>query len=187
MGTTGFVGFVIDGIEKLSCQRSESYPAGLGVGVLHWLIEHRTTLDDARERARAVRVIDPNSEVSLDDVERYRAFASGWGPEADPHDLQDWSELLGDIQGDPDAILEAGAVLDATRDVLDSLSSEWGYLIDLDTDLFEVYRGYQKTPHAAGRFAGRAIPGAEYQPVALIASWPIADLPNQATFLKTAN
>lgn len=37
MGTRGFVGFVIDGQEKIGYNHFDSYPDGLGVDVLSWL------------------------------------------------------------------------------------------------------------------------------------------------------
>ena len=37
MSTRGFIGFVIDGTEKIAYNHYDSYPSALGLNVLHWL------------------------------------------------------------------------------------------------------------------------------------------------------
>ena len=43
--------------------------------------------------------------------------------------------------------------LDEHRFLLDSLFCEFAYIINLDTNKFEVYVGFNKNPNAAGRYA----------------------------------
>jgi hypothetical protein len=92
-------------------------------------------------------------------------------------------ELLEFATYDLDTLLQAGIIVDGSGYPVDSLVSEWGYLIDLDTATFEVYRGFQNQAHTAGRFAHRPPAHENYYPVALVASWPLADLPDRASFL----
>ena len=81
-------------------------------------------------------------------------------------------------------MLAAGVIEDAGDFPADSLFAEWGYVIDLDGDgMFEVYEGFQKSPHDKGRFAGMERDG-DYYPVALRARWPLANLPDEASFLE---
>lgn len=65
-----------------------------------------------------------------------------------------------------------------------SLFCEWAYVIDLDKDQFEVYRGFNKEPVPQGeRFS--TFPGdREYFPVKLLAIFQLNQLPSEEEFLE---
>lgn len=66
-----------------------------------------------------------------------------------------------------------------------SLWCEWAYVVDYDTNKLEVYEGFVKAPHTAGRFAELgATEDGEYYPVALVASWDLDDLPTVEDFIE---
>lgn len=185
MGTRGFITFVVDDIEKTTYNHNDSYPDGLGVDVLNWLRFAVSDPSDAdaiaslRERIRALRVVDSESEAYEEDIARLAEFADLCVSTRDP---REWYVLLGETQGNPGRMLQAGAILDASDFPADSLFAEWGYVIDLDAETFEAYEGFQRNPHTKGRFANR--PGrSEYYPVALTSSWPLKDLPSSEDFV----
>jgi len=185
MSTRGFIGFVIDGTEKIAYNHFDSYPSALGLNVLHWLhIEPQAEPDVVRERARALRVIVGNSEPTNEDIERLQPF---YNPNVGGHsDRPTWYQLLRETQGNPGLMLEAGVIEDASNFPLDSLFAEWGYIVDFDSGVFEVYQGFQQAPHDRGRFAGRESAGRRnsYYAVALIASWPLVELPTDEAFIE---
>jgi hypothetical protein len=190
MGTRGFVGFIADGTEKIAYNHFDSYPSGLGVDVLSWLRTAGQDVEALREQVRALRVVDPNSQPTAEDIERLRPFADlGVGRQT----VDDWYSLLRDTQGKPAAMLRAGAIEDASGFPLDSLFAEWGYVIDVDAQTFEVYVGFQSAPHDKGRFASRPPYKPEHQrstdyyPVALVGSWPLGELPDEKTFVETVD
>lgn len=193
MSTRGFVGFVIDGNEKIAYNHSDSYPAGLGLAVLHWawVNQHSLTCDIHRgeqggpvDLARRLRVVDPDSKPTAEDIERLKGYANtNVGIRA----LDDWYVLLRETQGNPGAMLAAGVIADGSKFPTDSLFAEYGYIVDLDAQVFEAYAGFQREPHDKGRFASRpphdASPG--YHPAALVASWPLDSLPSDdAVFVE---
>lgn len=188
MGTRGFVGFVVDGTEKIAYNHSDSYPRGLGRDVLSWL-RHQIAVNDGlawiRFAAGTLRVVTDETPVTDDDIERLRPFTDRGRGRASTHLPADWYQLLRRTQGKPDEILRAGVIEDASDFPLCSLFAEWGYVVDLDAETLEVYRGFQQHHHSWGRFAGRT--GADmdrgWYPCALLRSWPLSDLPDDGAFV----
>jgi hypothetical protein len=197
MSTRGFITFAVDGQLKTAYNHSDSYPSGLGISLLGWLREAVKDPAELRRRAQALRVVDGSSKPSAEDIARFTEFSWGkarHGGTADLREGQEWYDLLHETQGDPDLMLACGTIEDASGFPADSLFAEWGYVIGLDGDgTFEVYEGFQHAPHDRGRFASLPVeppgyPGAEqYYPVALRASWPLAALPDDATFMAATD
>lgn len=136
MGTRGTLGFVIDGQSKVAYNHWDSYPDGLGLDVLRWL---RTAIADSAtlaEQARALRVVDSNSEPTDEDIERLSEFLNRSVGER--RERPDWYQLLRETQGAPAAILRAGVVEDGSRYV----GIEWEYRVDLDAGTFTAKDAY---------------------------------------------
>lgn len=185
MGTRGFIGFVVDGTEKIAYNHFDSYPGGLGVEVLGWL--RKAHIGGARRLAGELRVVDESTAPTADDVEKLRPYAN---TRVGTQTLDDWYVLLRGTQGNPAAMLDAGVILDGSDFPLDSVFAEYGYLVDFDAKTFEAYRGFQKEKHDKGRFADREPHVPEYRkgqpiewwPCALVASWPLDALPTDDEF-----
>lgn len=188
MGTRGFTGFVVDGTEKIAYQQFDSYPDGVGLAVLRWL---RAARDDESAMAaaiRGIRLVSNDDVPSDEDVQRLSRFTDlGVSTQSS----RDWYCLLRETQGRPALMIAAGVMQDASDFVCDSLFCEWGYLIDVDTRTFEVYRGFQERKHANGRFASRtprsqsgvaSVTAVSYYPVALARSWSFDGLPQDDEF-----
>lgn len=188
MGTAGFIGFVVDGTEKIAYNHWDSYPEGLGKDVLKWL--RHVHLGGARRLAGELRVVGSGSAPTAEDVERLRDYADlGVGSQS----IDDWYVLLRRTQGNPAAMLDAGVIEDASEFPADSLYAEWGYIIDFDAQSFEVYKGFQKEPHTGERFSNRTMPeragglSATYYPVRCVATWPLSKLPTDDEFVTVAD
>lgn len=192
MGTRGFIGFVAGEQEKIAYNHWDSYPSGLGLKVLAFAREAVTRPDVLGTAIRALRVVDPDSTPTKEDIQRFSQFSWGAAEHGGSQDLrtgQEWYDLLHETQGDIAAILEAGVIEDASGFPLDSLFAEWGYIIDTSGDgWLEVYEGFQKLPHDRGRFAARQAisnrSSGPYYPVALRVRWPLTALPSDEEFLN---
>lgn len=150
MGTRGAYGFIIDGTTKVSYNHSDSYPEWLGQRVLEALSGH--TLEGLKARARAIRLV-PDTEKNY------------------------WR--LRDFQGDMAALLDGRCqeMIDNSEFLADSLFCEWAYLVNLDTEELEVYRGFNENPNAPGRYAALRVPDSRFYGVALVQTFPLDELP----------
>lgn len=182
MGTRGFVGFVVDGTEKISYNHWDSYPGGLGLDVLKWL--RQQDISEVREAAAKLRLVDNNEPATVKDIERVGTRYADRGVSTGK--LSEWYVLLRETQGNPAAILDAGVMIDGSDFPYDSLFCKYGYLIDLDQQTFEVYAGFQSEAHDKGRFAkrtGEHLADNGYAPVALAATWTLEALPTDDEFM----
>lgn len=188
MGTRGFITFVAGGVEKTAYNHNGSYPGGLGLDVLTFLRANRHELvcelhsgqvGSVPDKIRKLRVLDENVTPTPEDIERLSKYVD---TQVGTQRRDDWYVLLRHTQGDPGAMLQAGVIEDASSFPADSLFAEWGFVIDLDNEVFEAYRGFQRSPHTKGRFAEMPTEGG-YYPVALVKSWPLAELPSDEEFL----
>lgn len=186
MGTRGFVGFHAEGKTVITYNHFDSYPEHLGLLCLEWA---RQATPKDKERIAAMRVVSEETDVpTREDVKRLAAYTDlGVGQSASGDTTPNWYQLLRETQGNPGAILEAGVYEDASGFPGDSLFCEWGYLMDLHNNRFEVYRGFQKKPHEDGRFwempTQESFTGS-YYPVRLLNWWPMDELPDDDTFMN---
>lgn len=184
MGTRGFVGFVSGGETKVAYNHFDSYPGGLGITMLDWLSVADFT--EAAAQALALRVVDPESTPTPEDVVRLSNHLNLGVDGGHPGDGPSWYQLLRGTQGSPSLMLAAGVVEDASDFPGDSLFAEYGYVADFDAQVFEVYAGFQKEPHTEGRFSAmepKVKVTGMYYPVRLIGSWPLSNLPSGDDFL----
>lgn len=189
MGTRGFMGLVIDGEQKIGYVHWDSYPDGLGVSTLDAL---RTLLladsgDQVATLARQLEVVKSDTKPNREQQERLADYAD---TNVSTKSLDEWYVLLRHTHGNLVQTLKAGYIEDASDFPYDSLYAEWGYIIDLDTKVFEAYRGFQHAPHGLGRFASGTGPdrmktlGHNYFPCALVGMWSFDALPTTDEFLK---
>ncbi len=178
MGTRGLVGFVIDGEVKATYNHSDSYPEGVGQDVLDFA---RTVNEGTPGKARAIVLVDEQDTPTPEQKAHLSQYANlGVSTRSD----EDWYCLLRSAQGDLQAYLDAGVMIDNQDFGQDSLFCEWGYLVNLDETKLEVYKGFQTEPHTDGRFANmesmcgyETASGDTYQPIRLVAEFPLSGLP----------
>jgi hypothetical protein len=172
MGTRGTWGYIIDEQPKLTYNHFDSYPSGLGEAVL---AHARRPIEELRTGARALTMVDESTNATREHIDAAKK-ADLHDPRVSTGQATEYYSLLRNLQGDPDAQLRFGVMIDGAGFPLDSLFCEWAYIIDLDQEVFEVYLGFQTEPHHEGRFASDE-PDRDYYPVRLVATFPLSDLP----------
>lgn len=171
VGTRGVTGFRLEGVDKIAYQQFDSYPSGVGQGVvkdLHGLLKDRT------ETEAAVRSLSLVSDETPPNAEQIAKLAEFTDLRVSKQTTNDWYCLLRETQGEPARILKAGYIQDSLSFMADSLFCEWGYIANFDDSVLEVYRGFQKSPHENGRYANMSVAKEDrgYWPVALVGTIP---------------
>lgn len=178
MGTRGLWGFIKGEREFLTYNHFDSYPSGLGDDVLAF-VRGVDNLEALRAQVRGLRLVNEDGEPSAEDRERLGQYHEQVSTGTD------WYSLLRGTQGDPAETLKTGVMLEGGSEFAeDSLFCEWGYVIDLDREVFEVYQGFQTEQPETGRFRDRIEDPDEYWPIALIASYPLDALPESLATLE---
>jgi hypothetical protein len=139
-----------------------------------------------------VRFIDNEKDKEI--LEAYDKNAPRWSNEPDNRTKKQikWFEtfLSRDIGG---KILES--IAEATDDEIllrdsigfagDSLFCEYAYVIDLDKNTLEVFKGFNKSElDPEERFSSAKCDHEEYKPVKLVHSFPLDSLPTEDEFFE---
>lgn len=189
MSTRGAIGFVLDGTEKITYNHSDSYPSWLGVRMLAFAKTLKPGSESqalTESQVANLKIVDEMSKPTDEEKSKLKASTNlNVGTQSD----DDWYCVLRDNQGDLDATLDSGYMIDGADFCLDSLSCEWAYIVNLDTGFLEIYEGFQTEPHEKGRFADRFKAEErrgdnQYYPIKLVEAWSLGELPDEETFLN---
>lgn len=188
MGTRNLTAVKIDGAYKIAQYGQwDGYPSGQGVTALAFL--HSMDRDAFMAKLRAATFVT-RGDIDALNAEIREGRARGV-------DLMAEGQKYGHFSRDRGAeILQI--VADAEPGIKlqnnigfagDGLFCEWAYVIDFDAGTFEVFTGFGKDPlDETERFHPSKNPdqetsGSGYQPVKLVKSWPLDQLPDEETFL----
>ena len=169
----------------------DGYPSGQGVAILDFL---KSKMVDAFKE----NVIKCSWATKEDIFEYWSEF--GYNPYADkgiPYEIGDkFCEKYPEFSRDTGAdilkiVAESSHGIKLRNDVdfaRDSLFCEWAYVVDLDKNTFEVYKGFNEEPlDQSERFYTEELMeyhgGSQYYPVKLKASFELSNLPSKEDFL----
>lgn len=190
MGTRHLICVVKDGKYKIAQYGQwDGYPSGQGTSILDFLksgnvfklrqkVDSLTWITDEEHKARWEECgADGSGRVDMETAERFK---------------QAYPELSRDTgAGVLDCIVEAEHPLKLYNRIefaQDSLFCEWAYVLDLDNDTLEVYKGFNRTQvDPSERFyreGYKSHSGDQYYPVRFVASFPFADLPAPEIFCE---
>lgn len=196
MGTRNLQIVVQDGQVKVAnYTQFDGYPGGQGLTALAFLrdsmkievfkqkVEQCSWMDQASYKAAWVTCgADPDSDmVGMDVADKFKANYLWLSREcgADIYNL---------IQASTNGLKVQNGVDFAA----DSLMCEWAYVVDLDKNTFEVYKGFNQTPltpkdrfyflsekaHVERRGNN------QYYPVKIVKSYSLLELPSDDTFIE---
>lgn len=189
MGTRHLIAVFIDGEYKVAQYGQwDGYPEGQGIDVLHFLREKmdKELFKDALRNLSYITTEELGAlwkEYGADD----EGFVPLDGADAMKRDHPEFSrdtgaKILEIVQSCPGGM----RLTDNISFAADSLFCEWGYVIDLASGTFEVYRGFNKeqplTEEDRFFFLNDQAEG-EYHPIKLAAIWDLNKLPTDEDFL----
>lgn len=182
MGTRGTYGVRIEDVDKLMYNHFDSYPSGLGFDILSQTknMIGEKGISWMKKQASLLEMVDENSTPTKKQKEILKEYADlGVGRQTS----DDWYCLTRKIQGKLALTLEVGIAVDGGDFIGDSLFCEYGYILNLDEETLEVYKGFQKKKHNKGRFSKRPVSNGYYA-CALVAEFSLDKLPTEEDFLK---
>lgn len=142
MSTNGVYGFYKNGINKLTYNHSDSYPSYLGDNIVSFI--NKSSFDEMNDIFDRIILVDqdePASDKAIRECHQYCNISVSNG------DIANWYCLLRGTQGDLFAYKNGlRYMIDSQEFIKYSLFCEWGYIINLDTNMLEIYKGGQKTP-----------------------------------------
>lgn len=201
MGTRNLTVVVVGGETKVAQYGQwDGYPSGAGVKILAALKRaQEEDFDDFREKVRST------SFISNEEIERRwkEAGADGSGyvtMDVSKAMAEKYPQLQRDMgYGIIDHLIDSAPGQELANNinfVADSLFCEYAYVVDLDTNTFEVYRGFNQQPLAeTERFASffseegqeHRNPNDLYHPVRLWRTFDLNNLPEEEAFLSDLN
>jgi hypothetical protein len=172
MGTRGIFGVRFNDVDKLTYNHFDSYPGGLGQATVD-NIKRFESIDEMKQLAKKLRMVSEDQKPTPLQIRALQKFAD---LNVSGKSLNNWYCLLRQTQGDLHTMLKCGYAINNKEFIKDSLFCEWGYIVNLDTEMLEVYRGFQEKDHDKGRYADHKTRDG-YYPCALVAEFPLNDLP----------
>jgi hypothetical protein len=176
MSVRGVFGFRLNGKDKVSYNHRTSEPSGLGISMAEFV--RTTPAAELRTIAAGIELVDRRTAPTAEQIADCKAFTDTG---ISTHQRQDWYVLLAKAEGNPNAWRKGLRYMpDASASLHNSLVCEWAYIVDVDTDTFEIYTGLQKHK-GTGRYNDEwtvlqdkdgTVYNSEYTGVALLQSIP---------------
>lgn len=148
MGTRGLYGFRKNGVDKTTYNHYDSYPDGLGNNVLLFVNSHN--LKELNDIYDKIILVD---ETSTPTVEQIKECMDYLDLDVSNQSVEDWYCLLRKAQGDLEHYSgNLKYMIDNHDFILDSLFCEYAYIINLDTNKLEFWRGFQMSEDSNSRY-----------------------------------
>ena len=178
MSTRGVYGFRLHGQDKITYNHSSSSPEFLGKAFVEWIHQHSRA--ELEAIASALDVVDDTTLPTPEHLAALRPWTQKMGSMHEETDIADiWYTLLRSTQGDFHAWDQGLRLIHDDHAFLsDGLFCEWGYVLDLDTETFEVYvGGTRNVQDQAPRYAVTRPDRSGYWACRVFATFALNDLP----------
>ncbi len=180
MSTRGITGVKSEGKYFISYNHSDSYPSSLGCEMIEFVKDNINNIDAFKEKFKNVISVKNSEAVPLEFQKKYGKYADTG---VSSGQLSEWYVLLRNLQGIDwlEEILNGNLChyIDSYDFVKDSLFCEWGYIIDLNNNVLNIYCGLQEEPFEENEFGIENNRG--YYPIKLIKQINFNDIKNLST------
>lgn len=171
MGTRGCYGFYKNGITKATYNHFDSYIGGLGKDILDFV--ENTSIPIMNKIFDKIELVREDDIPTIEQIENCQDFTD---LSVSSQNIIDFYCLLRKAQGDLNAYKTNLKYMIDSRDFLgDSLFCEYAYIINLDKNVLEFYKGFNKVPQN-NRYSKFADEKEEYKECKLLAEYPLTEI-----------
>lgn len=188
MGTRNLTMVISNGQTKVAQYGQwDGYPSGQGADCLKFL--KSADLSVFKEKLNLVRFQTDEDGKEEDEFCKNIGAADGWMTEEQSKKYHAKYPMLNRDHGAKILQLiyentEKAILKDASAFAYEGLFCEWAYVIDLDKETFEVYKGfYKRSLKKTERFYSKELKDG-YAPVKNIKEYKLSNLPTEAVFIK---
>ncbi len=132
MSTDGIIGFKLDDEMKVTYNHCDSYPEGLLFQIVDYIKKNSNVFMNNFNSIKMVNIRDYPSE------EQVRKCSQYYDGTVSKKSKRDWYCLLRRAQGDLDAYVDCGCMIDYSR-MFKKGSYDWAYIIDINKKSLIIY------------------------------------------------
>lgn len=148
MGTRGCYGFRKNGEDKLTYNHYDSYPDCLGTDVVEFC--KATSVTEMNEIFDRIILVEEDSKPTKKQITECIEF---YDESVGTGNVDDWYCLLRETQGNLNPYKHGlKYMVNSCEFIKDSLFCEYAYIINLDTNCLEFWRGFQDKPCNSNRY-----------------------------------
>lgn len=188
MGTRHLICVVLDSKYRIAQYGQwDGYPEGQGVDVLDFL--RTADLDTFKKKLKLVRFATKKDKKEKEEFFKEIGVNNGWMNMEQANQYHRRYPLLTRDNGAKILTMvydlkEPAFLEDSIDFAQDSLFCEWAYVIDLDQNQLEVYKGFNENPVKRGRFTSNIADNQGFYCVKLKKIYPLDDLPSNERFIN---
>ena len=171
MGTRGCYGFYKNGVTKATYNHFDSYIGGLGKDILDFVANTSIPImNKIFDKIELVRENDIPTIEQIENCQEYTDLSVG------SQNIIDFYCLLRKAQGNLNAYkTDLKYMIDSKEFLGNSLFCEYAYIINLDKNVLEFYKGFNKVPQN-NRYSKFADEKEEYKECKLLAEYPLTEI-----------
>lgn len=185
MGTAGIYGIRKNGKDKITYSNFDSYPDSLGTHMIKFSKAGINKLNELYDRILLVNTDNKPTQKQID-----ICIKNNWvNLDMSNKSYNDWYCLLRNLQGKPCEYLNADNeiyMIDDSDFIKESLFCEYGYIINLDTNMLEFWKGFQTTPQNDNRY-GCKVTDSFYYPCKMVLEISLEEINNIQSIINRMN
>lgn len=171
MGTRGCYGLYKNGVTKTTYNHFDSYIGGLGKDILDFV--ENTSIPIMNKIFDKIELVREDDIPTIEQIENCQDFTD---LEVSNKSIMDFYCLLRKAQGDLNAYkTDLKYMIDSKEFLGNSLFCEYAYIINLDKNVLEFYKGFNKVPQN-NRYSKYADEKEEYKECKLLAEYPLTEI-----------
>lgn len=173
MGTRAMYGFYKDGKTKGTYNHMDGYPSGLGENIAEFA--RTVPAEEMRQIFGRIELVQERTPPTALQKKRMMKFDETL-EDNDFEGSDVWYSVLRQYMGDLFPYRDGLPFMtDGADFIKDSLFCEWAYVINLDDEVLEVYKGFQEKSDK-NRYYDPSVETEEYKNCRLVATYPFSEL-----------